>query len=287
LPRIDVRGISIVYDDLNGGNCAAGERTLLLIHGHPFDRSMWRPQAEAVSAASWRVIVPDLRGYGETSVIAGKTTLDVFANDIAALLDALGIGQVVVGGLSMGGQIAMEFARLHPPRLQGLLLAATFPRTDTDEGKRLRLEMADRLEREGMAAYADEVLPRMLAASSIAALPHVAGHVRSMMRNAPPMGAAAALRGRAERPPYESVLAGLSVPALIVIGDEDAFTTRDDAACMQALLTGGRLVWLPGVGHMPNLERPEEFNDALVKFLNEIRSDWRQVARKAISVEAH
>jgi len=135
--------------------------------------------------------------------------------------------------------------------------------------------MTDRLEREGMAAYADEVLPRMLAASSITALPHVAGHVRSMMQNAPPLGAAAALRGRAERPPYESVLAGLSVPALIVIGDQDAFTTRDDAACMQAL-TGGRLVWLPGVGHMPNLERPEEFNDVLVKFLSEIRSEERQ-----------
>lgn len=259
----------MVYDDLHEGNCETEEKTLLLIHGHPFDRSMWRPQAEAVSATGWRVIVPDLRGYGETSVMSGKTTLDVFANDLAALLDALGIGQVVLGGLSMGGQIAMEFARLHPLRLQGLLLAATFPRTDTDEGKRLRLDMADRLEREGMAVYADEVLPKMLAVSSIRALPHVAGHVRSMMQNAPPIGAAAALRGRAERPSYESVLAGLRMPALIVIGDQDAFTTRDDAACMQAL-TGGRLLWLPDVGHMPNLERPEEFNDALVRFLNEI-----------------
>jgi 3-oxoadipate enol-lactonase len=267
MAHAELRGISIAYDDLSGRDGATSERVLLLIHGHPFDRSMWRPQAEAVAAAGWRVIVPDLRGYGETSVVPGKTTLDAFANDLAGLLDRLGVSRVVVGGLSMGGQIAMEFARLHADRLDGLLLAATFPRIDTDEGRRHRIEMADRLEREGMAAYADELLPMMLAGSSITALPHVAAHVRSMMQQAPPMGSAAALRGRAERASYDSVLAGLAIPALVVVGDQDPFTTRDDADRMHALLRQSRLVWLPGVGHMPNLERPAEFNAALITFL--------------------
>jgi pimeloyl-ACP methyl ester carboxylesterase len=267
MTHAELCGISIAYDDL----CARGETTgkpvLLLIHGHPLDRSMWRPQAEAAVAAGWRVILPDLRGYGETSVVPGKTTLEALANDLAGLLDLLGVRRVIVGGLSMGGQIAMEFARLYPERLDGLLLAATFPRVDTNQGRRQRIELADRLEREGMSAYADELLPRMLSRSSITALPHVAEHVRSMMRQAPPMGSAAALRGRAERPPYESVLARLEIPALIVVGDEDPFTTRDDAEQMHQLLRQSRLQWMPGVGHMPNLERPEEFNAALVAFL--------------------
>jgi pimeloyl-ACP methyl ester carboxylesterase len=258
----------MAYDDVGGRDGTSEQGVLLLIHGHPFDRTMWRAQAQAVAAAGWRCVVPDLRGYGDTSVDPGKVTLDVFANDLAALLDALAISRVAVGGLSMGGQIAMEFARLHARRLDRLLLAATFPRIDTDEGRRFRLEMADRLEREGMAAYADEVLPRMLSASSITTLPRVAEHVRTMMRRAPPLGAAAALRGRAERPSYEPVLADLDIPALIVAGDQDAFTTRDDAEQMRRLLRQSRLLWLPGVGHMPNLERPKEFNAALIAFLD-------------------
>lgn len=275
MARAEVQGISVAYDDLGLQGGAESEQVLLLIHGHPFDRTMWRPQAEAVAATGWRVIVPDLRGYGETSVVSGKTTLDAFANDLAELLDVLGVRSAVVGGLSMGGQIAMEFARLHAGRLDGLVLAATFPRIDTPEGKRHRIELADRLEREGMSAYADELLPRMLAGASITALPHVAAHVRSMMQQAPPMGSAAALRGRAERAPYEPVLAGLKIPALIVAGDEDPFTTRDDAESMRQLLSQSRLVWLPGVGHMPNLERPAEFNAALNTFLGTIHRPLR------------
>lgn len=238
---------------------------------------MWSPQVEAAATAGWRVIVPDLRGYGESPLrpgIPGNTTLDIFANDLAALLDTLGIPRVVVGGLSMGGQIAMEFARLHGSRLDGLILAATFPRVDSDEIKRFRLATADRLERggrEAMATYADELLPKMLSPASLATLPHVADHVLSMMRHAPPLGAAAALRGRAERPAYEPVLASLTIPTLIVAGDADAFTTSDDVAQMRQLLPHSELVLMRGVGHLPNLERPEEFNAALTAFLTSIR----------------
>jgi pimeloyl-ACP methyl ester carboxylesterase len=260
-----INGITIGYDDTG-----AGENALLLVHGHPFDRSMWRPQIEEISRQGWRVIAPDLRGYGESSVVPGKTTLDVFARDIAALLDRLNIRNVVIGGLSMGGQIAMEFCRLYPGRVRGVLLAATFPKAETEEGKRNRAIMADRLLREGMEPYAEEVLPKMVAPRNIAALPAVAEHVRSMMRAAHPAGAAAALRGRAERPDYESTLASLDIPALIVAGDEDAFTTLAEAERMHALLKRSKLVWMEGVGHMPNLEREVEFNAVLSRFLDAV-----------------
>ena len=257
-----LNGITVGFDQLG-----EGPDTLLLVHGHPFNRSMWAPQASAVAAAGWRVVVPDLRGYGETTVVPGITRFDVFAADLAALLDHLGIENAVIGGLSMGGQIAMQFAQQYPQRVRGLLLSATFCEPETDDGKRRRNDMADRLLREGMHPYAEEVLPKMLAARSIATLPAVAAHVTAMMRASDPEGAAAALRGRAERPPYESTLASLTVPTLVVVGSEDAFTTREQAEHMRDLVQGSELVWLAGIGHMPNLESPELFNATLIRWL--------------------
>jgi 3-oxoadipate enol-lactonase len=263
-----VNGITIGYDDVG-----TGKNVLILVHGHPFNRSMWRPQIEAIAGSNWRVIASDLRGYGASSVVPGKTTLEIFARDIAELLDGLGIGPVVIGGLSMGGQIVMEFCRRYPERVRGALLAATFPKAETEEGKRNRLAMADRLLSEGMEGYAEEVLSKMLAPASIAALPEVAEQVRLMMKRTDPSGAAAALRGRAERPDYESALANLAVPALVVVGDQDAFTTRADAERMHELLKGSELVWMKGAGHMPNLERTEEFNGALARLLDRVTAE--------------
>lgn len=255
-------GVTLAYDEAGDGSAPP----LLLVHGHPFDRSMWRPQLAAFERAPYRVIAPDLRGYGESTVVAGKTTLDLFARDLDALLSALGVtGGVVACGLSMGGQIVMEFARLFPERVAGMVLAATFPQAETEAGKTARRAMAERLLAEGMGPYAEDVLPRMLAPATIAARPDLAASVLAMMRAAPPEGAAAALRGRAERPPYEGVLAALAVPALVVVGDQDAFTTRADAEAMHRLLAGSELLWLPGIGHMPNLEAAAEFNAALAR----------------------
>lgn len=127
--------------------------------------------------------------------------------------------------------------------------------------------MADQLLREGMADYAAEVLPSMLSPLSIAAMPEVAASVGTMMQANHPKGAAAALRGRAERPDYQGTLAGMTVPGLVVVGDRDAFTSRSDADRMHALLAGSELLWLDGVGHMPNLERPTAFDAALGRLL--------------------
>jgi 3-oxoadipate enol-lactonase len=266
MPKLMVRDLFVAFDD-TGQEARGGAGTLLLVHGHPFDRSMWHPQIAPIVAAGWRVIAPDLRGYGATGITTGKVTLDVFADDLAALLDALGVGPAVVGGLSMGGQIAMEFAHRHAGDLRGLVLAATFPRIDSDDVRRHRLTTADRMEQEGTAAFVEELLPKMLAPVTLDTMPSVVKHVRSMMRSTPPAGAAAALRGRAERPPYEPVLAEVAVPTLVIAGDADAFTTRADVDTMCSLLRDVRIVRMDGVGHMPNLERPDVFNDALLAFL--------------------
>ncbi|HYN95196.1 MAG TPA: alpha/beta fold hydrolase [Pilimelia sp.] len=265
MAQATVNGITIGYDDAGAGE------PLLLVHGHPFDRSMWGPQVAAFAGDRWRVVAPDLRGYGETTVVPGTTPLSTFTGDLAALLDHLGIARVVLGGLSMGGQIVMEFYRLHPDRVRALVLADTFPAAETEAGRAGRYALADRLLAEGMRGYADEVLPLMVAPANIAALPAVAAHVRRMMYAAPAAGAAAALRGRAERPDYRGVLAAASVPAMVVVGREDEFTPVADAEDMHRLIAGSVLAVVEGAAHMPNLERPAEFNGLLRSFLDRLR----------------
>lgn len=260
MPSLDVRGISIAYEDAGDGPA------VLLIHGHPFDHTMWRPQIEAL-ARTHRVIAPDLRGYGQSSVVAGVTLLEEFARDLAALLDALGIETTVVAGLSMGGQIAMAFVQLFPERVSALVLADTFAQLDLPAQRTGRFETADRIVREGMKRYAAELLPKMIAPASARAHPEVAEHVLRMMRGTDPVGAAAALRGRALRPDYIPLLPTIHVPTLVVVGSEDEFTPVADAERMHAQLPRSSVVVIDGCGHMPNLERPDEFNRHLGAFL--------------------
>jgi len=250
----------LAYDDKGD---ESSRLPLVLIHGHPFDRSMWEPQVAAF-ASERRVIVPDLRGYGASPVTPGTTPLPLHAEDIGALLDDLGVDTFVLGGLSMGGQIVMECYRRFPDRIRGLVLADTFPDPETPEGRRSRATMAERLLREGMRGYADEVLEKMVAPYADA---EVKSHVHRMMTATDPEGAAAALRGRAERPDYRELLTTVSVPALVVVGSDDTYTPVSDAETMHAALPDSTLQVVEGAAHMPNLERPAEFNAALAGFL--------------------
>jgi pimeloyl-ACP methyl ester carboxylesterase len=229
---------------------------------------MWNDQKQGL-AGKYRVLTPDLRGYGETTVIAGKTLLEDFAHDLAEFLDALKVDQIVLCGLSMGGQIVFEFYRLFPQRVNALILADTFAQLDSEEGRRKRLEGADRLVQEGMGPYADENLPKMVSKSTITNRPSAANHVLEMMRAAHPEGAAAAMRGRSERRDYTPLLSEIAVPTLVVVGSEDEFTPVSDAEFMHQRIPNSHLVVIDDTGHMPNLERPDVFNRAVIEFLEQ------------------
>jgi pimeloyl-ACP methyl ester carboxylesterase len=213
------------------------------------------------------VIRPDLRGYGASTGPDGIRTLDVFAGDLVGLLDHLQLPAAIVCGLSMGGQIALELFRLFPQRVAGLILADTSARADTALGALARYRYADLVLAEGMEGYAAELLPKMISPRTIATRPEVAAHVLAMMRGTSPAGAAAALRGRAQRPDYGGLLAEIGVPTLLVVGDEDQFTPVADAESMYDRLPDPRLVVIHGAGHLPNLEQPSDFNDAVAGFL--------------------
>jgi pimeloyl-ACP methyl ester carboxylesterase len=250
------------YDD-SGGDGAA----VVLLHGFPFDRSMWREQAEALKD-SYRVIAPDLRGHGRTTATGGAATMEEMADDVAALLDELNIGRAVVGGLSMGGYVALAFCREYAGRVAALVLADTRPQPDTEEARRGREKMVQLALGEGMAPIADAMLPKMLAPATLAGNPELVARVREMILNTNPEGAAAALRGMAARRDQTDLLPQLGVPALVLVGAEDSVTPPANAQAMHELMPGSRLVRIEGAGHASNLENAAEFNRALREFLD-------------------
>ncbi|HYG80847.1 MAG TPA: alpha/beta fold hydrolase [Pyrinomonadaceae bacterium] len=260
-----VRGTEVAYDDAGGGEA------VVLLHGFPFDRSMWREQAQALSGTC-RVVAPDLRGMGETPLGGANLTMGEMAEDVAALLDELKVERVVLGGLSMGGYVAFEFYRRFPARVRALVLADTRPQADTDEARRTREETARRALDEGVAPVADSMLPKLLSEDTRAGRPDVVERVRAMMLGTRPEGAAAALRAMAVRRDQTDLLASVDVPTLIIVGGEDPITPPSDSEAMGAKIRGARLVRIEGASHLSNVERLEEFNRALGDFVNGLSS---------------
>ncbi|MFC7883242.1 alpha/beta fold hydrolase [Streptomyces sp. NPDC057376] len=258
-----VNGATLHYDDYGPVTGPA----VLLIHGHPFNRTLWALQSKALAGAGYRVITPDLRGYGDSDVTPGTVYLSDFADDLIGLLDLLAIDQAVIGGVSMGGQIAMEMHRRYARRIRALVLSDTSASAETPDGKTFRNHLADRLLANGMADYADDVIDKMLAAYNVTALPAVAAHVLGMMRATDPRGAAAALRGRAERPDYRDTLAAVRCPVLIVVGADDVYTPVTVAEAISHLAPHSVLSVIDGAGHLPGAEQPECFNRVLLDFL--------------------
>ncbi|MDT7602934.1 MAG: hypothetical protein QOF61_931 [Acidobacteriota bacterium] len=259
-----VRGIEVGYDVSGSGV------PVVLLHGFPFNRTLWREQVEALTATH-RVIAPDLRGHGETSVTEEPATMEEMARDVAALLDELGVKRPVLGGLSMGGYVALAFYRLFPRRVRALILADTRPQADTEEAKVAREDNAQRALKDGMTVIADAMLPKLLAHTTHMKEPERVERVREMILTTSPAGAAQALRGMAQRRDQTDMLKNILQPTLIVVGSEDQITPPQDAELMRREIGGSRLEVIEGAGHVSNVERPEEFNAALLKFLSDIQ----------------
>ena len=247
----------LAYDDAGSGDCA------VLIHGHPFDRTLWEPQLAALRDG-FRVLAPDLRGFGQSPVTAGTVTMRQYAADLEGLLDDLGIGRAAIIGLSMGGLVTMELAAARPERYWAIGLVATTAEPVTPHEQVTRRQRADAVERDGMGVLVDYMHTGLYGP---ACPPAIRDRVDAMMAAASPAGAAAALRGRAERPDYRPVLARLDIPALVCAGSADPWSNREVTAEMIACLKRPEVLMIDGAGHLPNLEAEREFNDALRAFL--------------------
>jgi pimeloyl-ACP methyl ester carboxylesterase len=258
-----VNGVRLFYEDRGQGPA------MLFVHGFPLNSAMWQPQIEYLSSAqsAYRVIVPDLRGFGASAVPEGPYLMETFADDLAALLDTLGLNQVVLGGLSMGGYIAFACMRRYAERVRALVLCDTRSAADSAEAQAGRETNAQLVEREGVGALVDKMLPALLAPQASG---DVQSYVRAIALRNDPKGIAGALRGMARRADATDLLPQIRVPTLIVVGAQDSLTPPDVAHAMQSSIPNSWVVEIPAAGHVPPLENPTAFNAALRAFLSQI-----------------
>jgi pimeloyl-ACP methyl ester carboxylesterase len=243
---------------------------VVLVHGFPLDHTMWQAQIPAI-AQQWRAIAPDLRGFGASQVTPGTVTMEQMADDLAAMLAALAIDEpVVLVGLSMGGYVAFQFRRRHAALLRALVLCDTRAVADTPEAAAGRGKLAEQALGEGMAPIAEAMLPKLFGARALESDRETVEATRRTILANPPEGAAAALRGMAARAEFVADLPQISVPTLVVVGQEDAISTVDEMRAMAKAIRGSEFVVIPRAGHMTPLESPAAFNEALEQFLTRV-----------------
>ena len=259
-----VDGMALFYNDEGQGE------PLLLIHGFPLSSELYKPQ-RAAFANRYRLITPDLRAMGRSDVPTnGNYSMDVYADDLVALLDHLGISMITVAGLSMGGYIVFALMRRHPEHVKGVILMDTKAGPDTEEGRAGRRKMAEQARAEGAAAIADVMLPKMLTERTRNEQPELAAFMRDMMAATPVEGIVGALDALANRPDSTDTLAQIQVPTLVIVGAEDTLIPPSEAEKIQAGISGSQLVVVNGAAHAANLERPDEVNQALESFLDQL-----------------
>ena len=257
-----IGGATMGYDDVGEGT------PVVFLHAFPLNRTMWEPQTSAL-AADWRCIAMDFRGFGE-SAPAEPFTIDRYADDVAALLDEIGVRRAIVVGLSMGGYVAFSLWRRHAPRLRGLVLADTRAAADSPDTRQRRHELMTLARRAGAGAVADRQIFGLLGKSTLELRPEIERAVHAIAASASVDGIVGGLEAMLGRPDSTSTLATLTIPTLIVVGDEDVVTPAKEARAMHAAIRGSRFELLANAGHLSSVERPAAFNAVLTGFLNSV-----------------
>jgi 3-oxoadipate enol-lactonase len=252
---------------LAGGEMVIAEHgegdPLLLVHGFPVDRRMWRGQIGALPGL--RLLLPDLRGHGESEPSPPPYTLIDLAEDLRQLLDHLALERVMLGGLSMGGYVALAFAARYPERLRAFFLFDTHPKPDTPEGRRGRAETAARVRRGGVSEVADEQVDKLVGGRNVD--PEVVALTRKMVLDMSIEGMVGSLTAMAARLDSTPVLPTILCPTMVLVGSEDAITPPTMAREMAAAIPGAELVEIPAAGHLAPLEQPAAVNAAMRDFI--------------------
>ncbi|UFS72610.1 alpha/beta hydrolase [Geomonas sp. RF6] len=263
--EITLNDIKIAYDDRGAGPA------VLLIHGFPLNRTMWQPQLEALSRAGYRVIAPDLRGFGESDAPEGGYSMDRFADDLVALLDALKIERAVVAGMSMGGYILLNLLERYQERVAAAAFIVTRSTAEDEAGRARRTALAAEAERLGVNPIIKIFAELLFAPDTIQTNPQLVAQVTAWMRGTSPKGLAGGLLSMRDRKDYTPLLPTFHPPALVVTGAEDRAGAPEAAELFAKGLRRCTSRVIPRAGHMANLEQPEEFNAALVEFLHSVR----------------
>jgi pimeloyl-ACP methyl ester carboxylesterase len=247
------------------GGAPTSSNVLVWLHAFPLSGAMWMPQLEALPG--WRVLAPDLAGFGRSVDHRGVPTIEDFARDLFGLLDALGLERVVVGGLSMGGYAAIACQHLAPSRVRAFIFADTRSAADTAAARVGRDTMLGIVESRGAPGVADEMLPKLVGATTHRTRPGLVAQVRALIEANSPDGIGRAVKRLRDRPDRTGELAGIAVPVLVIVGEEDAITPVDDSRALAAAIPDATLAILPLAGHLSNLENPDSFNRAVRPWL--------------------
>ncbi|MCA9928230.1 MAG: alpha/beta fold hydrolase [Anaerolineales bacterium] len=246
--------------------------SLLLIHGFPLNSAMWSAQLDDLSSFA-RIIAPDLRGHGNSDAVPGPYTVTKLADDCADLMGHLAVATpFVVAGLSMGGYIAFEFYRRYPEHVAGLILTATRATADSADARANRDAAIADVKANGIDGLVAGMLSKLMAASTYENDQELVEFVQEIMMDTSVEGAAGALHAMKTRPDSTSMLAEIDVPVLIIHGADDRIVPLAEAQAMQKAIKNAKLVVLEDAGHLPNLEQPDAFNDAVIDFLEEIEA---------------
>ena len=265
--KAQINNLQLAYDDHGMG------LPVIFLHAFPLNRQMWEGEMQALLADQrYRLVALDFRGLGESEIASSSvkpviSSMDMLADDIAGLMDKLGIQQAVLCGLSMGGYVAFAFAGKYPERLRGLILADTRPGADTPEASANREKVAQLVESQGAGAIADLQLPRLISDYTRQHHPQVETRVRQLIDAASPQGIAAASRGMAVRADSSSLLAQITCPTLVIVGERDAIIPPQEAQEYAAQMPGAQYTIIPHAGHLSNLEQPEVFIGVIRRFL--------------------
>ncbi len=259
--KAEINDITLAYGDRGKG------LPLVLIHGFPLCRKMWRPQAEALAKSGCRVVTPDLRGFGESGLSREAVSMDTYADDIVALMDHLGLDKAVVGGMSMGGYVLLNLLERYPDRVAAPVFIVTKAGGDDDAGKAKRTALAEACRAQGSLPVAEVFRNVLFAPDTLKDNPELVDEVFGWMRATSPQGAAFGLLAMRDRKDHVSRLGSIGQPALVIGADQDQAIPVENSRIIAEGLTDAELCILHGGGHMVNMEQPVGFNEAILEFL--------------------
>jgi pimeloyl-ACP methyl ester carboxylesterase len=244
---------------------------VVLLHAFPANHKMWLAAAELL-AGRYRLVLPDLRGHGQSSPGVGPASMEKHAADVLRLCDTCGVAKAVFAGVSIGGYILFEFWRRFRDRVSGLILCDTRAGADTDEARSNRLKTADDVEKHGPVPFIDSMLPKLLGDTTRTTRPDLVERARKMMLEMPVPGIAAVQRGMAVRPDSAADLKTVTVPALILVGAEDTVTPLSEAELVQRQIAASRLAVIPRAGHYAVFEQHEPAGKTIRGFLDGLKT---------------
>jgi 3-oxoadipate enol-lactonase len=243
---------------------------VVLLHPFPCHHEFWYPVAAALESR-YQLILPDLRGHGDSEIGEGPALMAKHAGDLARVLNAAGIGKAAFVGCSIGGYILFEFWRHYRERVVALSLCDTKPQADTSEGRANRLKAAAAVLEQGTEPYFESMIPKLMGQTTVSTRPDLVMGARQMMHKMSTEDVSLVQRGMAERPDSVADLKTVNVPTLIAIGDEDGFSTVADGELMRQSIPGSQLKVIPKAGHFAPWEQPNAVGPLLRQFLDGLR----------------